>query len=44
MEAVWSKIMKTAIVIITMISGKLWFFIEALFLICLVRVLKGVIK
>jgi len=36
--------MKTAIVIITMISGKLWFFLEALFVICLVKVLKGVIK
>ena len=36
--------MKTAIVILTMISGKLYFFMEAMFIICLVKVLKGVIK
>ena len=38
------EVMKTAIVILTMICGKLYFFIEALVVICLVRVLKGVIK
>jgi len=27
-----------------MISGKLWFFLEGLFIICLVKVLKGVMK
>ncbi len=36
--------MKTAIVIVTMIAGKFYFFIEALFVICLVKMLKGVMK
>ena len=36
--------MKTVMTILTMISGKLWLFLEGLFIICLVRVLKGVMK
>jgi len=36
--------MKTALITLAMISGKLWFFLEGLFIICLVKVLKGVIK
>ena len=36
--------MKVALITLAMISGKLWFFLEGLFIICLVKVLKGVIK
>mgnify|MGYP003116876599 CR=1 FL=1 len=36
--------MKKALVILTMMSGKLWFFLEGFIIICLVRVLKGVMK
>ncbi len=36
--------MKAALTILVMISGKLWFFMEGLFIICLVKVLKGVMK
>ena len=36
--------MKSALTILVMISGKLWFFMEGLFILCLVKVLKGVMK
>ena len=32
------------LITLAMISGKLWFFLEGLFIICLVKVLKGVMK
>ena len=34
--------MRTAVAIVAMISGKLWFFMEALVLICLIKLIKGV--
>tara|TARA_R100001443_G_scaffold52460_1_gene64142 strand:- start:7776 stop:7886 length:111 start_codon:yes stop_codon:yes gene_type:complete len=34
--------MRTAVAVVAMISGKLWFFIEALVLICLIKLIKGV--
>ena len=36
--------MKTAIVIVTMMAGKLYFLFEALIVICLVKMLKGVMR
>ena len=36
--------MRTAIGIITMISGKLWFFLEAIAIVLLIKVIKGFIR
>jgi len=36
--------MRTAVAVIAMISGKLWFFMEALVLICVIKLIKGVIS
>jgi hypothetical protein len=34
--------MRTAVAVVAMISGKLWFFMEALVLIFLIKIIKGV--
>ena len=36
--------MRTAVAVITMISGKLWFFTEALFIIVAIKVIKELVK
>tara|TARA_R100001082_G_scaffold68147_1_gene38608 strand:- start:495 stop:605 length:111 start_codon:yes stop_codon:yes gene_type:complete len=36
--------MRTAVAVITMISGKLWFFLEAMAIVLLIKVIKGFVK
>jgi|TARA_R110000796_G_scaffold95136_2_gene200229 hypothetical protein len=36
--------MRAAVAVLAMISGKLYFFIEALFVICMIKIIKEVIK
>ena len=36
--------MRTAVAIVTMISGKLWFFAEAMFIIIVVKIIKGLVR
>ncbi len=36
--------MRTAVAVVAMISGKLWFFTEALFIIVAIKVIKGLIR
>ena len=33
--------MRTAVAVITMVSGKLWFFLEAIAIVLLIKVIKG---
>jgi len=36
--------MRTAVAVIAMVSGKLWFFTEALFIIVAIKIIKGLIR
>ena len=36
--------MRTAVAVVAMISGKLWFFLEAIAIVLLIKVIKGFVR